>query len=125
MNRVDANVVLRYLLNDHRQLSEKAARIIENNHLHISFEVIAEIVYVLMGVYKVTRTEISKTMTEFLQANSISTDDDAVAAAALELLASKKIDFVDAILCAYHNIREDTIFTLDRTIKKLMKEQKS
>jgi len=50
---VDANIVLRYLLNDTENLSEKAADILENNNVFLLNEVIAEIVYVLEKVYKV------------------------------------------------------------------------
>ncbi|TZE80838.1 type II toxin-antitoxin system VapC family toxin, partial [Calorimonas adulescens] len=47
MQIVDANIVLRYLLNDTEVLSEKAAQILENNEVFVPNEVIAEIVYVL------------------------------------------------------------------------------
>ena len=45
MKIVDANIVLRYLLNDSDNLSEKAAEILENNMVFLPNEVIAEIVY--------------------------------------------------------------------------------
>ena len=46
MKIVDANIVLRYLLNDAEDLSEKAIELLENNDVFIPNEVIAEIVYV-------------------------------------------------------------------------------
>ena len=123
MNRVDANVVLRYLLDDHEQLSEQAAAIIENEDVYLSFEVICEIVYVLMGVYKVTRAEIVETIKGFLQGENIATSDQTVASTALDLFAQKNIDLVDAILCAYHNRLGDTILTFDKKIETIIKEQ--
>lgn len=53
MNIVDANIILRYLLNDIDDLADKAANIVENNLVFSPNEVIAEIVYVLEKVYKV------------------------------------------------------------------------
>jgi len=47
MKIVDANIILRYFLDDDEELSPKAAEIIEQNSLAIPNEVFAEIVYVL------------------------------------------------------------------------------
>jgi hypothetical protein len=53
MEIIDANIVLRYLLNDHETLSKKSAKILENKSVHFPFEVCAEVVYVLEKVYNV------------------------------------------------------------------------
>jgi len=45
MEIIDANLVLRYLLNDHKIFSEKSAKILENNYVRFPFEVCAEVVY--------------------------------------------------------------------------------
>lgn len=50
MNIVDANIILRYLLEDIPELAEKAAEILENNEIFIPNEVFAEVVYVLEKV---------------------------------------------------------------------------
>ena len=52
MRFVDANVILRYLLEDDLSLAEKAAIILEREKVHVPFEVVAEVVYVMEGVYK-------------------------------------------------------------------------
>jgi predicted nucleic-acid-binding protein len=123
MNRVDANVVLRYLLDDHEQISEKAADIIDNEQIFLSLEVICEIVYVLMGVYSTPRTEIAETKKDFLQGENIATNDPAVTATALDIFAHNNIDFVDAILCAYYKHYGDIIITFDKKLESLAKEQ--
>ena len=53
---IDANVILRYLLEDHPQLSPEAKKVIESGTYTLP-EVLAEVVYVLKGVYKVERKE--------------------------------------------------------------------
>lgn len=67
---IDANVILRYLLGDDSQMSEEAKKIIEDGAFTLP-EVLAEVVYVLKGVYKVERTEIAKTLIDFLDEISI------------------------------------------------------
>ncbi len=124
MNRIDANVVLRYLLDDHEQLSEKAAGIIDNEQVFLSLEVICEIVYVLMGVYNTPRAEIAETIKNFLLGENIGTNDQSVTTIALDLFAQKNIDFVDAILCAYHKHHGDRIITFDKKIESIIIEQR-
>jgi len=62
MQIVDANVILRYLLNDYTELFNSAVQIIENNDVFVPFEVAAEVVYVLEKVYHVPRPEISESL---------------------------------------------------------------
>ncbi|MBF0101846.1 MAG: twitching motility protein PilT [Desulfobacterales bacterium] len=54
---VDANVVLRYILNDHPKLSPIAAEVLENHRAILVTEVMCEIVYVLQKVYNVPSRE--------------------------------------------------------------------
>ena len=46
-------------------MSEEAKKVIEDGAFTLP-EVLAEVVYVLKGVYQVERTEIAKTLIEFL-----------------------------------------------------------
>ncbi len=52
---IDANIILRYLLNDHPQLSQQAAQIIDNQSVSAPIEVICEVVYVLYKVYQIPK----------------------------------------------------------------------
>ncbi|WP_017295285.1 hypothetical protein [Geminocystis herdmanii] len=51
----DANIILRYLLNDHEELSTKAEKILENNRIILLLPVACEVVFVLQKVYEVER----------------------------------------------------------------------
>ena len=53
MSVVDANVVLRYLLDDHTELSQKAADMLGQQNVTLPLEVACEVVYVLQKVYAV------------------------------------------------------------------------
>ncbi len=121
---VDANIVLRYLLLDNVELAEKASQIIENNKVFIPFEVAAEIVYVLEKVYEVERTEISRSIKELLASDNIHTYDSDVLNKALDIFSSKKIDFVDTLLCSYSLVRGDEVKTFDKKINKYIQKEK-
>lgn len=122
MKIIDANIILRYLLNDVEDLSEKAEEIIENNDVFVPNEVIAEVVYVLEKVYKVERIEIDNYLTEFFEKQNISVLDKKVLFAAFKLFSSKKLDFVDTILYAYAKVKDYEIFTFDKKLKKTITE---
>jgi len=53
---IDANIILRYLLRDIEEQYIVACKIIDNGCCTTT-EVIAEVVYVLLKVYKVQRTD--------------------------------------------------------------------
>ena len=119
MTRIDANVILRYLLDDHDELSAKAAEIIDQHHVFASTEVLCEVVYVLCGVYKVNRQEVTSRLSEFIRLEHMSVEDIAVIQCALTAFAEKNMDFVDSILFAYHTVRGDEIGTFDKRLAKL------
>ncbi|WP_217362262.1 PIN domain-containing protein [Cohnella herbarum] len=66
MNIVDANLILRYLLQDVDQFLEQAREKIEDHYIFIPNEVIAEAVYVLEKIYKVERVHIFDSLRNLL-----------------------------------------------------------
>jgi predicted nucleic-acid-binding protein len=121
---IDANIVLRYLLLDHAELSERAAEIIENNHVFIPFEVVAEVVYVLEKVYRIERTEISLSLEKLFEGDTTYTFDLDILTKALEIFSSRKIDFVDTLLCGYSLVRGYDVKTFDKRINKYILAEK-
>lgn len=123
MRFVDANVILRYLLDDDPQLAEKAAKILEQGQVHVSFEVMAEIVYVMQGVYKISRQEISSVLARFIMLPNVTTNSEPVLREALRIYADRGLDFVDSLLCSYSSIEGAQVETFDRKLKKIISEQ--
>ena len=119
MQLVDANVILRFILNDHDELTPKATKIIENNHLFCPFEVVCEIVFVLQKVYKSSRIDIKNALITLFDSQNISTNDLAVMKKGLGIYSSKNIDFVDALLCAYNIINGDIIHSFDKKLNSI------
>ena len=91
---IDANVILRYLLNDHPSMSEVAKETIISG-AQTTAEVLAEVVYVLKGVYQVDRSTIAETLESLIQ--EISIPNKLVIAYACRLYGKTSLDFVDCI----------------------------
>ncbi|WP_347488085.1 PIN domain-containing protein [Desulfoscipio sp. XC116] len=120
MKIVDANVVLRYLLNDSDDLSEKAAEILENNVVFLPNEVIAEIVYVLEKVYKVERKNISSALLELFEYGNLEVSDIGIVGESLRVYAERNLDFVDTLLYAYHKLGKHEVYTFDKKLNSFL-----
>ena len=71
MQLVDANVILRFVLNDNKELTQKAIDIMENNSLFCPFEVICEVVFVLQKVYDTSRQDIENALITLFNSQNI------------------------------------------------------
>jgi predicted nucleic-acid-binding protein len=118
MEIVDANIVLRYLLNDHKIFSVEAGKIIENRQIQFPNELCAEVVYVLQKVYEIPRKIISNSILLLLDYPNIKTDKS-ILKEAFDLYQTKNIDFIDSILIANNHVKGTLIHTFDKKIKKL------
>lgn len=119
MTMLDANIILRYLFDDNEEMAGKAAEYIEDGNAVVSIEVIAEVIYVLKGVYSLERTDISRTITEFLKL--VGCSDMNVLSLAVQTFGIENLDFVDCVLFAYHKERNMKIATFDKKLLKLLK----
>lgn len=114
---IDANVVLRYLLGDHPQMSKSARQVIEEGAFTLP-EVIAEVVYVLKGVYGIDREEIGRTIIDFL--DEVAVENQETVCEALSLFSETSLDFVDCILIARHRILGEEIVSFDKKLNKML-----
>ena len=89
MQLVDANVILRFILNDNEKLTPRAIDIIEKNHLFCPFEVICEVVFVLQKVYNTSRKDIKNALTTLFNTQNILTNNIAVLEKGLQLYSNK------------------------------------
>ncbi len=110
---VDANIILRYLLGDHPEMSREAREIILSG-AQTTAEVLAEVVYVLKGIYQVERRDIAETVGAFLE--EVSVPHKAAIAYACKLYGETKLDFVDCILAGYHLVEGAKILTFDKKL---------
>lgn len=122
MEIVDANVVLRYLLKDHKQQFKKASSILEQREIFLPVEVTAEIVYVLEKVYEISAVQIEKALITLFDYPNIMLSDSVVMNKALHMYRTRHIDYVDAVLVAYNHVHGHRIHTFDKKLNKLCKK---
>ncbi|MBQ7537381.1 MAG: PIN domain-containing protein [Treponema sp.] len=118
----DANIFLRFILNDNKEMADYAENLLRNEEVYLLHEVISEMVYVLKKVYDTERKEISERICNLLKYTE--TTDKGVILLALETYAETKLDFVDCILYAYNKTKKIEIATFDKKLKNRTNESK-
>ena len=113
---LDANYILRFLLKDNLEMYEISKECIRNNNCIIPNEVLAEVVFVLLKVYKVERDDISNSLINFLKYDNIILNDKKDIIKSLKIFQTQNLDFVDCILCA--KSKQYEIKTFDKKLNK-------
>ncbi len=121
MITIDTNIILRYLLKDDEKLYNESVKIIDNNEIFISNEVIIEACYVLNKLYKVEKDVIYALVIELLAQDDIKFSNRATIHEAFKTYSKKNIDLVDCMLYAYKVVEKRDIRTFDKKLKKLLK----
>ncbi|WP_051322404.1 PIN domain-containing protein [Alicyclobacillus contaminans] len=100
----DANIILRFLLGDHRDMHEAAMRVFEQAEqgefvLYLDTLVLAECVHTLTGpAYRRDRADVARALAEVLLLEGVTCEDKDRLTEALTLFAERGINFVDAYL---------------------------
>lgn len=81
-------------------------------------EIIAEVVYVLKGVYKIERVQISSTLKDFL--DEIEVENQEILCEALNFYSETSLDFVDCILIARHRMFGEEVASFDKKLNKML-----
>ncbi len=116
MIRIDTNYIIRYLVNDDVKMADIAEEILTTKEVFISNEILAEVVYVLLGVYQISKVDIANSILELIGFDNISTSNFDVTKKAFEIFKAQNLDFVDCLLCAYS--KYDEIVTFDQKLNK-------
>ncbi len=91
---LDANAVLRFLLQDNEEQFQYVKKVIRNENCYVTLEVLAEVCYVLEGLYQVLREDIISNFRKLNNDVVILNAD--VLFRALEIFdKAPKLDFVD------------------------------
>lgn len=119
----DANTMIRCIIGDDDKKIKEFQEIRATQKIIYSMEVIAEVVYVLTKVYDVSRVDVSDAIQRFLRAKNIVCSNSEIAIKSLQLFAENRLDFVDNVLLAYHQLRGITIYSYDRKLMNAMKRK--
>ncbi|APQ14685.1 hypothetical protein BJP27_24230 (plasmid) [Pseudomonas oryzihabitans] len=99
---LDTNVLVRYLMQDEPEQSERATQLIDNlteeSQGFISTTVLVELCWVLERAYKVSRESLIATLDLLLRARELLVQDSAVAHRALRRFQASTCGFSDCLI---------------------------
>lgn len=103
MIALDTNVVVRFLVEDDKTQSAKAARLIDqaiarDQTLFVSEVVLCETVWVLRSSYRVSRAAVAEVLGQLLKATHLTFPDADALLRALAAFAAGKGDFADYVI---------------------------
>ncbi len=113
MNLIDANVIIRYLLRDIEDQYLRASQAIDLGCCTTT-EVLAEVVYVLMKVYKIPRHDIAIALFSLLK--EVQIENGIAVIFAINLFKDSSLDFVDCLLISYNNVLGQHIISFDKKL---------
>jgi len=116
---LDANVLVRFLRDDHVEHSPGARALIAREEagelrLVLLDAVVAEVVLVLTSVYNCARRQVVEALFPFLNHGGIECAGAGVIADALRHFSSKKVDYMDCFLAAVAKFRGLPLASFDR-----------
>ena len=114
---LDANAILRYILDDIQEQADSIEKILQNENVLILPEVMAEVVYVLTKYYNQPRDTAANCLLQFLQDADC---DSKTLKDALETFGDSNFDFVDCLLYEYSKQAGYRVFTFDKDLIKLI-----
>lgn len=118
---LDANAVLRFLLQDIEEQFQQVRNVVKRDKCYVTLEVMAEVCYVLEGLYQVSREDIANNFRKLNFDVTILNVD--VFLRALEIFdKSPKLDFVDCLLYGYKMERGIDIVTFDKQLIKQLRD---
>lgn len=117
---VDTNIVLRWLLGDHRELSTKAETLVERakpGSLVVTDIIVAEIVYVLRSTGR-DRQQTTEALSLIGRTSAFKYENDELEAEIINLLTVTSLDFADCYLLARAKREKMDLETFDDVLHK-------
>lgn len=121
MKILDANFILRFILRDNDVMAKEAAEIIINNECFVTTEIVAEVVYALSKIYKISREDTAAELTKFCNLKSIRLSENDVIKYAIKFYGERSLDFADCLLAGYNLVYGYEVCTFDQKLVKLLK----
>jgi predicted nucleic-acid-binding protein len=120
---IDTNVVLRYLLDDHKLFSPRAKAFMQDvakgrKKTELSSVVVVECVYVMEKFYEIPKNEIVDKLSRILNIKEIVNPDKSEILDALVKFENSGADIVDCILAAKSSPQR-VIVSFDKDFRKL------
>lgn len=119
---IDANVIIRFLVQDNEMMYKKSFEIfekVENSKIKVLLEgmILSECYYVLSKVYKVPKAKLIPSLKQIVLLENIICEK-VLLFETLNILERKSIDFADAYLKAKSSLQNLEILSFDKDILK-------
>lgn len=123
---LDANVVIRYLVNDDGAKAERFRQLLKRNDLELLLNdvIVAEIVWVLESYYQISKKEIIEKL-QALLAVPVVKANVVLITRALDLFAKHNVDYVDAYIASVAQGDAIEVISYDRDLDKLPATKRS
>ena len=120
---IDTNVILRYLLNDHKRFSFRAKAFMQDvakgiKKAELQSAVVVECVYVMEKFYEIPKNEIVDKLSRILNIKAIVNANKSAILDALVKYENSSADIVDCILAAKSSPQR-VIVSFDKDFKRL------
>lgn len=118
---LDANVILRFLVEDDKEKAERFKRRLQRSGdtFLLTDVTVAEMVWVLSSYYEVEKAEIVAKLQALLEVKTISANT-AVLSKALQIFLTYPVDYIDAYFAAYAQVSGiETIVSYDKDFDRL------
>lgn len=115
---IDANVILRFLTGEPRDLHERSVELMTRAErgevkLVLGHIVLAEVIWVLKSFYRNSMAEIADVIVPFISAPGIEIEEPETVIRGVELARDKNVDFIDALLALEAAKRDEEVCTFD------------
>jgi predicted nucleic-acid-binding protein len=126
---LDANVVLRFLIQDDPKQGPAATSLFERAErgealLHLDALAVAEVVYVLMGPYRRGRAAVANALLTMIQNPGVQMAEADIVSDALKRFSAANVDFADAWLAARSARGGIAVASFDRDLDKFKDVQR-
>lgn len=121
---VDANIFLRFILEDNKKLAKKAKEYFqkakeEKIKLIFTPEIIMEINYVLLKVYSVDKVKVVDYLSTLIKTPYLEIINRKILLNSLDVCQKYPVDFIDALLFSYAKENNSSVLSFDTDFQKL------
>lgn len=116
---LDANIYLRYILNDNASQAKKSQDLIKNNEFYTDPTVIAEVIWVFSSYYKIDKEAFIPALLAIVEQKNNKSPSKKLIIQALEYYYSHNLSYIDSYLHCLAKTKNLSLTTFDKKLAKI------
>ena len=121
---VDANIIIRFLLNDHPKLSQLATSLFSKAQkklikIYLDEVILAEVIWTLSSFYKIKKADLIDNIEKFISQDWIVNTKKKSMLKALYLYKSSNLDYIDCWIFVVSQALKFKLETFDKNLRRL------